>query len=153
MTQNVDPDNGIAYGYISAQALRQDVVMALLYYPLATDLTFEDYFARESAIERRDQEEHGNFSWDDSALYDRLRSEWTCEEPIIEGEIDVDGYGMLAYRSSWCGGALHFFILKSPFITDRARTASPCVQNAGILDTLDGSVTAYDVPADWRAQP
>jgi hypothetical protein len=27
------------------------------------------------------------------------------------------------------------------------------VPNAGILDHLDGTVTSYDVPADWRWNP
>lgn len=145
---NVDPDNGIAYGYIAAQALDPEVVVQLQYSPQATDVAFEEYLQSESAIERRAAAEAGNFNFDGLALRDRLQQGWECDEPVVEGE-----YEGVHYRSSWLGGALNFFILKSPYVTERARRASPCVPNAGILDTLDGSVTAYDVPAGWRAEP
>lgn len=142
---NIDPDNGVAFGYIHADALRSD--LDLLYNPLALDLTFEEFFEHEAAIERRAAEEAGNFNFDTHALRDRLWDEWNCEEPVIEGEFDG-----VTYRSSWLGGALHFFILKSPYITHAARRASTCDEpNAGILNTLDGNVTAYDVPPNWRA--
>lgn len=64
---------------------------------------------------------------------------------------ELEPVGKVHYRTSWLGGALHVWIFLSPFTTDKARRASPCVPNAGILDKLDGSVTAYDVPADWRS--
>lgn len=70
-------------------------------------------------------------------------------EPYAEGVYDD-----VRYRTSYLGGALSFFILESPVVTDRAGLASPCVPNAGILSyTMDGGVQAYSVPEFWWMQP
>lgn len=160
MITNVDPDNGVAYGYISAAALDPEIVDRLMHGPQAVDESFEQHFAEQRAIELRALQENEKtyLHLDEDALREQLRDQWDCDDSIVEGEIDVvEGeagvwpYEAVHYRSSWLGGALHFFILKSPFTTDRARRASPCVPNAGILDTLDGGETAYDVPPHWRA--
>jgi hypothetical protein len=149
-TANIDLETGIAYGYISARALDADVVEALFQNgtdPIAeeaykvwratkadmlmdTDATIENI---EQATEAADELSHE--FWEG----------WDTDEPQTDGE-----YCGVTFASSYLGGALNFFILKSPVITEHARLASPCVPNAGILDTLDGSVQAYDVPADWR---
>lgn len=150
MSANINPDTGIAYGYISADALYPETVDELMYGPQATDLHYEEYLADYLAIERRDCEERGVF-FDQDYHESQFAQDWEDNEPVVEGELKVPGYGDVHYRSSWLGGALNFFIFKSPFTTDKARRASPCVPNAGILDILDGSVTAYDVPADWRS--
>lgn len=141
MTANINPETGIAYGYIAANALDQDVVTELMYGDAAINLTADEAFKEwESDFERehdREPDDGDKMSfWDGYEDY----------EPIIEGT-----YEGVKYRSSWLGGALNFFIFESPHITEKAGRASPCVPNAGILDDLDGDVQAYDVPPDWRA--
>jgi hypothetical protein len=143
---NVDPDNGVAYGYIGAAALDPELVDELLYNPLATDYTYDTALEEYLATERRAEYEAGRFNFDRDFHENNFANQYEASEHIVEGEHDE-----VQYRSSWLGGALHFFILKSPFVTDYAGRASPCVPNAGTLDNLTGSVKAYDVPFPWRA--
>lgn len=145
MIQNIHPDSGVAFGYIGASALAPEISDALYYE--GVDLTRQDALDEYLTIERRAEEEEGRFSFDEDFHTRLFDNQWDCDEPIIEGERDG-----VHYRTSWLGGALHFFILESPHITHLARRASPCVPNAGVLDTLDGNVTAYDVPPEWRDQ-
>ena len=162
MTANINPDTGIAYGYISADALDPDTVDELMYGRQAVDITYKAALEEWLSAARHDhdnmhEENAGNpefdhRAFDEDAATEEFSEDYNCDEPTIEGEIDCPGYGPVQYATSWLGGALHFWIFKSPFTTDEARRASPCVPNAGILDTCDGDVTAYDVPADWRFQ-
>jgi hypothetical protein len=163
MTPNVNPDSGIAYGYISAASLDPDIVETLLYGSHARDLSYVEGL-QEFLTELRADIDNGDFvperlldgngALDEDAATEEFGDEWECDSAITAGEIEIEGYppNPVQYQSSWMGGALHFFILMSPFSTDKARRASPCVPNAGIIDTCDGDVTAYDVPADWRYQ-
>jgi len=133
---NINSTTGIAYGYISAQALDQEVVQILMYGRYAINHS-------EKTFEAEYRAEHG-LSEDDELPHDAFDS-------YEGGEEEVSGkYEGVSYMSSYLGGALHFFIFNSPHTTAKARMASPCVPNAGILDTLDGNVTSYDVPPDWR---
>lgn len=152
MTANINPNTGIAYGYISANALDSDLVTELMHGGLdhtreaaykewreekahqlmASDLTID------GIDEARDRADCLSYEFSDS---------YEDYEPTVEGV-----YQDVHYLSSWLGGALNFFISHSPYTTDRARRASPCVPNAGILDTLDGDVTSYDVPPSWRRE-
>jgi hypothetical protein len=149
-TANISPTTRIAYGYIGASALGSDLVNELM--DNGTDIHAAEAYkvwratkadelldtdeSIESLEEATDEADHLSHEfWDSYESY----------EPIVEGvRIGVK------YRSSWLGGALNFFIFESPVITAKAREASPCVSNAGILDTLDGNVVSYDIPADWR---
>jgi hypothetical protein len=133
MVANVNPKTGIAYGYISGNALDSDLVDELLYGAHATNESAESAFM-ESGIDESDESAVQAF-WDS----------WEDYEPTISGTLES-----VRYASSWLGGALNFWIFESPVTTDNARLASPCVPNVGILDTLDGSVTSYNVPDDWR---
>lgn len=68
-------------------------------------------------------------------------------EPTIEGT-----YEGVTYRSSWLGGALHFFILESP-IVGYFELCSPCVPGAVNLDQrrrYGEGLLGYDVPLPWR---
>lgn len=180
MTANIDPDTGVAYGYISANALHPDIVQELQ--DNGTDVYYADAVAeakREAAREwaakltaagvldldlyvRLDVEteesdpldeerleqvvqQYVESNWDGSDWEQRFHDYYQPDEPIHEGVKDG-----VKYRTSWLGGALNVFIFESPHITEAARRASPCVPNAGILDTLDGDVRAYDVPPEWR---
>lgn len=144
MTANINPDTGIAYGYISAQCLHPEMVDELQFGSQASEPAYEAALeeAKIAAAE-------GGDPFDE----DRFNDDWQPDEPVHEGKVVIPGYpsNPVHYRTSWLGGALHVWIFLSPFTTDKARRASPCVPNAGILDKLDGSVTAYDVPADWRS--
>jgi hypothetical protein len=151
MTCNINPDTGIAYGYISANALGQELVAELMNNgdnltaraafsewmdnEIQYILDDNDTLTHEKAAEQAEGNEY-NF-WDSYEDY----------EPEIKGTKDG-----VNYYTSWLGGALNFFIFHSPVITEHARLASPCVPNAGILDVLDGDVTSYDVPEDWRRE-
>ena len=139
MTSNVNPKTGIAYGYISANALHPDTVDSLMFGNGCS--MFRDISAEE--FEREYRREHGLRDNEELPC-----GAFDCFEPY---ESDVEGICEgVHFASSWLGGALNFFIFESPCITGKARRASPCVPNAGILDTLDGAVESYDVPADWR---
>ena len=142
MTANICPRTGIAYGYISANALNYDVVDTLLYGSCVAGSSDDDV-AQEARLELARE-------------LGREPEDWEAEQAIeaaLDGVCEREAWGVLDgvhYRASWLGGALNFWAFDSPHVTDSARMASPCVPNAGILDTLDGSVTAYDVPAHWR---
>lgn len=152
MTPNINPDTGIAYGYISADALDPETVTELMYGRQARNLTHAEAWQDFAARTKQDWLESGGTEedFDEEDHRDRFYDQYQGEEEQIEGEIDCPGYGPVQYCTSYLGGALNFWIFKSPFTTDKARRASPCVPNAGILDTCDGDVTSYDVPADWR---
>lgn len=152
MIANINPETGIAYGYISANCLDGDVVTDLLDNgtEAAAQECFEEWKKEKAAqlmIEDSSIDEEEALSDADGLSYEFWES-YERYEPIINGEHEG-----VKYVSSWLGGALNFFILESSVITNAARLASPCVQNAGILDTLDGSVESYDVPASWRRDP
>ena len=179
MTANINPDTGIAYGYISAQCLHPEVVDELQFGSQASEPAYEEakidarkHLARTDQVQREAADSAGrafdtldeddryrlalqyiNDNWDGSGWEQEFNDDWQPDEPVHEGKIVIPGYppNPVHYRTSWLGGALHVWIFLSPFTTDKARRASPCVPNAGILDKLDGSVTAYDVPADWRS--
>lgn len=81
-----------------------------------------------------------------SANPDDGQDDYACE-PEIYGLLDG-----VAYETAWFGGALSFFIVKSPHITYSAPLCSPCAPNAGNLDKLNGSYTCYNVPRKWRVK-
>lgn len=147
---NINPETGIAYGYISANALDQDVVNELMNNGTnATAAAAFDAWLHEKATQllASDTDISGiNAAMEEAQEYSyEFWDSWDEREPCVEGEHEG-----VTYASSWLGGALNFFILKSPVVTEHARLASPCVPNAGILDTLDGDVQSYDVPPEWR---
>ncbi|WCD44213.1 hypothetical protein Lumi_074 [Xylophilus phage Lumi] len=149
---NTNPDTGIAYGYISANSLDSDLVQSLqdngtdLHYQEARNAAEMDH---ENFIEQTRQEE-GDIAAAQVAEFDgdKFGDDWQDDEPVHAGT-----YQGVNYQTSWLGGALNVWIFQSPHTTDKARRASPCVPGAGILDTLDGDVTCYNVPDDWRYNP
>jgi hypothetical protein len=167
MTANISPDTGIAYGYISANALDPDVVNDLQM--LGTDVYYDEAVTQAKAdavrewwaqIEssgvlelptidednlREAVERHVDETWEGSEREQKFNDSYSPDEPVHEGEKDG-----VKYRTSWLGGALNVWIFQSPHVTDKAGRASPCVPNAGILDKLEGDVQAYDVPPEWR---
>ena len=86
----------------------------------------------------------------DTLLYGRQAKQ---ESDGDEDEPDVSGtYEEVSYATSYLGGVLNFWIFESPHITQAATSCGICVPGAGNLDNLTGSVTCYDVPADWRCE-
>ena len=144
MQPNVNELTGIRYGIISANSLDGELVHDLMY------RHGEDLSWKEAAVEIGNEVnalvEEGLIDEDD---VDREMDERLCdlniEEPIIEGACE----GVL-YRTSWLGGALHFWIFESPRIGLYSE-CSPCCPNAGDLDSPnDDGVECYDVPEGWR---
>ena len=141
---NTNPATGIAFGYISANALDPEVVDRL---QQGLSLEYQQALEEFTASSKVDPETGEPISDDDlQVLFDQFAEDWEDDEPTYEGTHEG-----VKYRTSWLGGALHVWIFESPHTTDKARRASPCVPGAAILDTLDGSETGYDVPPDWRA--
>lgn len=161
---NVNTETGIAFGYIAANALHPDIVNDLqmdgddVYYEDAKiehrkELALSEEVQREACGDDYEQRSEDDLyrsalqyvvdNWDQ--YEQEFNDSYQPDEPIHEGTKDG-----VKYCTSWLGGALNVWIFESPFITHSARRASPCVPGAGILDTLDGDVTAYDVPPDWR---
>ena len=69
------------------------------------------------------------------------------EEPTISGTLDG-----VKYEISWFGGAPLLWSLESPVIS-KARLCSPCVPNAGDLNSLDDDgYECYGVPEYWRTK-
>jgi hypothetical protein len=65
-------------------------------------------------------------------------------EDIYEGE-----HQGVKYRTTWIGGALHFWIFESPIVW-RCVECSLCVPKAGDLDNAgEGNYQAYGVPTIW----
>lgn len=156
---NYNPETGVAYGYIAANSLDPEVVDELMFGGGCSEHknhSFEAYKA-ETLQERQRQLEAAREDGEDERveeledlgddLTDEQCEDYYGDEEKVEGVKDG-----VHFASSWLGGALNFFILHSPHITESACRASPCVPGAGILDTLDGDVKCYDVPADWRAE-
>lgn len=146
---NYNHETGIAYGYISANVLHQDVVSALLYgdgCDTFTDHSWED--TKENAIAEW-RAENPDSDLDDSGVWDEIEQD--VADYYQPDESQTSGtYDGVSFATSWLGGALNFWIFHSPNVTDMACRASPCVPGAGILDDLDGDVTCYNVPDDWR---
>ncbi len=151
MPANVNPKTGIAYGYIAANALDSDLVSDMLFGNMVNNFVdhgWNDYKAECISEYRRENEETAENMSDDD-IWNEIDME--CADGYQSDESSVEGeYEGVHYASSWLGGALNFFIFESPIITDKANRASPCVPNCGILDELDGDVTSYNVPDDWR---
>lgn len=145
MPANLNPETGIAYGLISSNALNSEVVDTLLFGTQAKDHYYEEWLQTE-AIDR---------GWDQEGSPSEFLEELPYEEqPEYDGGPDekliTGGYEEVDYQTVYIGGALHFWIFKSPVITECGREGSICVPNACILDTLDGDYSGYDVPKEWR---
>lgn len=188
-------DSKYAYGVISSQSLHTDQVDHLLY-TTGSDITAlqaeverlvslcrdNDIVLPESALKTLPgglygSEETECMIEDYNCTIDALvmileeadvsipEEDLFFDEPITVGTCEG-----VTYQTCWLGGALHFFILRSP-VVQKVKTCSPCFPGAGDLDNikslpveaspeLEGDFTvgyvpyadctAYAVPADWR---
>ena len=143
---NINPETNIAYGYVASNELDSEIVDTLMYGPQAKNLSYEN--ALEDALKsaKRKHEDNSDDEFDEDSFIEGFNSYYFEDnESIIEGT-----YQNVKYVSSWLGGALNFFILYSPFITENGLKASPCVQNACIIKkNMDGNTQGYTVPNDW----
>lgn len=162
---NFNEKTGVPYGYISLSALDDDVVHELLYGSHVQNLSelmrkaeilkevFNKYDVDCGSIDSVERIHELEELLDDmpgaKCEYGDLvdQADMYAEEDILQGE-----YQGVTYQVSWLGGAQAFWIFESPVITERAQPASPCLPGAGILNSLTGNVTCYDVPPSWRHQ-
>jgi hypothetical protein len=167
---NHNPDTGIAYGYISANALDPDIVDELqmdgtdVYYEPALDdyqqdlsinPVLQDEACEDAGTKRDDLNENElraqalayiRGRWSGSKWEQEFNDSYQPDEPVHEGEKDG-----VKYRTSWLGGALNVWIFESPF-TGRFQQCSPCVPGAANLDNPDpDGILGYDVPPEWRS--
>ncbi len=155
---NIHIETGIPFGYIAAGKLDPDIVSELQ--ENGTDVLYAEAWKNHVDEMRAnfDTEQADLLSeaihngidfvgedFDEEDYRDSFNDKYQPDEPIHEGVKDG-----VSYRTSWLGGALNVWIFESPYVTYRARRASPCVPGAAILDTLDGSEIGYDVPPWWR---
>lgn len=179
MTANINPDTGIAYGYISANQMDPDTVQWLLY-DAGTDLSYEEalsdirFDAERAADEIEEEcrialEEAGGLTPDEfdsflerdiEAAYERLG--YAGREDYVDTRVESESEAIqidepiiegecegVKYRTSWLGGALNFFIFESP-VTGFFEACSPCVPNAANIGCPDpNGVEGYSVPLDW----
>lgn len=159
---NQHPLTGVRYGVIALNNLDDDIAQTLMFGPGATNLSYAAAYeearcgagnqAEEEATTRRLQpgsNERKEFVEDRiELLLERFSDCYQDDEPHIEGT-----YQGIKYQISWLGGAPLLWVFESPSIVDVQSLCSPCVPNAGDLDS--GIVPAgegypcYGVPEDW----
>ena len=136
-TTNMNPETGIHYGTIYLDNLEDWVFDEFFYH--GTNLTEQAAFDDAVAI--------GDVDPDDD---ESVQSFWDCTEfDECEYELETDG---MKLGLSYLGGAAMVWIFESPHTT-RASLCSPCVPNAGALDSQhENGVDCYTLPQDWFCQ-
>lgn len=147
---NMNPLTGIPYGCVSANDLDPEMVEVLLYQNSNTkNISFINYMAYVFGVEAAEAYAANNLD----QLEDSTAEAMTLHAANYEAEEEeICGvYDEVHYQSFFLGGALHFFITKSPWVTQQAQRASPCLPNAGILPPLCQGLTkcCYTIPWDW----
>lgn len=148
MNQNTnrDPETNLAFGVIGAHVMNSEVVDQLLYGSQITNHSYQLQKAEAVLSARR------GAMWecreytlaDEEAAIEEFAERFESDEDYITGT-----YQGVGYATAWFSGALHFFIMKSPY-TKAAAPCSPCCPGAGDLHN-EGSLLTYDVPPEWRA--
>lgn len=158
---NVNPDTGVRYGTIYLNSLDGDTAQWL--WGQVTNISEEEAYKElraeiEAAIKNEilDAVEAGvespyddedDIGYEVERRFERAVDSIQIEEPYLEGECEGVRYGI-----SHLGGAALLWVFESPIIST-ARLCSPCVPNAGDLDSLDPSgYECYGIPDDWRAE-
>jgi hypothetical protein len=157
MLSNINAETGVRYGVISAANIDPEIIDMI-------EMNGENLSAH-AALEqiRIDVNEACNAGTVTEENFDsevdRRMSEWhenAAEEVYRFVEYGDDGLVDVEIHTGWLGGAQHLFVIRSPFMCFAAQ-CSPCVPNAGDLDTRfdddskEGTIACYDVPPDWRA--
>ena len=108
--------------------------------------------ANDRYMENEVESAYNRLGYDDRDDYidTRLEREFEriqIDEPILSGTCEG-----VRYEISWLGGAPLLWVFESPIIS-KARLCSPCVPNAGDLNSLDpDGYECYGIPADWYAK-
>ncbi len=149
---NTNPETGIAYGVINLRSIDPDLAQDL-WYILGHDIDYADAVA-EAQIAALEAwvTEHGNSDdFDADEVVQDFNDNYQNDEPTIEGE-----YEGTLYTIVHLGGAPLLYVRLSSHIVDDAPECSPCVPNAGDLDSYlaggRGNARCYSVPADWLAK-
>lgn len=163
---NVDPVTGIAYGYINANNVSGDVLCSILdngidYRRLEMEI---DLAKRYGFVLHEQQPTENYFQY-----LDRVNGEMLdfLNAKQDEGTEDLDD-DINKFTHQWedFTGDLHVATVDDTTVlynTDsnticvmesghigKYFACSPCCPNAGDLDSPDGDVGTYDVPASWR---
>jgi len=166
MTANINPKTGIRYGVLHGNnvpevlddimragedetflAIRKDIKERL---QSAVENVIDIYTWRAEELAKELDYERILETLEDRGLWDGFEAdehEYTMNWEIAAGEVSV--------LVGWLGGALLIWVLESPYVAN-CRPCSPCVPNAGDLDSPDeDGVEAYclpkeDMPKDWK---
>ena len=159
-TANIHPVTGIRYGAINGNSLDPDVLYEL--HDKASEIVFNAYRLDEMKrfANERDHDYADDIQADDlfNSLTDAFGEEfddfiyavdenYEYDEP--QAEFEHEGIKVVF---SYLGGAPLVIVTESPCIAI-AELCSPCVPNAGNLDSKDpDGEECYDVPVDWYAK-
>lgn len=145
---NTNPETGIRYTLYAANDLDSEIVENLQMRGACIELQ-----SRQESMEtdlRRLLNDYGIDAWRAESIvadaFEGLTESFEIDEPTHEGI-----YQDVHYRTTWLGGALHVFILQSPWI-EKFKLCSPCVPNAcdGGASDYNGE-EGYAVPLSWIA--
>jgi hypothetical protein len=147
---NVNSETGIAYGVFytgNCQCLCDDI------FSRGDDLSYEAW--KEEVASRLRNAIGGvidDYSHQASeiakghrfdSLIEALGDSYECDEPCHSYEYDTE-HGKVKLYQTWLGGAPLVYVIESPYVLTNAAGCSPCVPNAGNLDSEpNGSVTCY----------
>jgi hypothetical protein len=123
---NTNPETGVRYGIVSLNSLK--------------DWVFDEFFncgtniSHEAAIAEWIAE--GN---------DPDVDEFDYESDDDTYELEIDG---MKLGLSTLGGAYNVWVYESPVFNNAVALCSPCIPNAGNLDT-EGGFSCYTLPESW----
>ena len=159
-TANINRETGIHFGAISGNSLDLDVLCDLQ--EKASEIVFDAY--RLDEMKRFANEHDHDYAVDIQAddlfnsLMDAFGEEFddfiysideNFEDDEPQAEFEHEGIKVVF---CWLGGAPLVIVAESPYIAI-ADLCSPCVPNAGNLDSKDpDGEECYDVPVDWYAK-
>lgn len=149
---NINHETGVAYGVINLRSIDPDLAQDL-WYIYGHDIDYIDAVAdaQIAALEAWVAEHGSSDDFDNDAVVQEFNDNYQNDEPTIEGE-----YKGTLYTITYLGGAPLLYVRLSSHIVDDAPECSPCVPNAGDLDSYlaggRGNARCYSVPADWLAK-
>ena len=133
MLANIDRETGIRYGVVALNSL--------------ADWAFDEFFYQGTNL--TSEAAYASFREDNPEATEEDEQEfWDCYESDEE-EYELKTDDGLELLLSYLGGGALVWVCKSPHTT-YARECSPCVPNAGDLDSLDSTgVRCYTLPEEW----
>lgn len=140
---NINPETGIRYGVISANSINGFVFQDIFdqVYNFFSELCYNEAIEELKIDNPEDAEDEEKLDEFEQDFFDNFQPE------EIWGDFELDG---IKGHLSCLGGAYIIFVTESPYTT-KAKLCSPCVPNAGDLDSLnENGYTCYDVPPEWK---